>query len=78
VGARSRIEPKAKSRRSLRVDQVEMAMRADPIKRELRQEDTRRLRELWDEGKASGAPRSSDMERTLASAKARRKKAEAG
>jgi antitoxin ParD1/3/4 len=45
------------------------------LKREIRQEDIRRLRELWDIGKASGAAKPFDIERTIAGAKARRKKA---
>jgi antitoxin ParD1/3/4 len=57
---------------------VREAIRDWQLKRELRQEDTRRLRESWDDGKASGAPRPFDIERTLAGAKARRKKAGAG
>src|SRR5271157_586806 len=35
---------------------VREAIRDWQFKRELRQEDIRRLRQLWDEGKASGPP----------------------
>jgi antitoxin ParD1/3/4 len=40
---------------------------------ELRQRDIERLRQLWDEGKASGPPKPFDIERTIAAAKARLK-----
>lgn len=39
---------------------VREAIRDWQIKRELRQEDIRRLRQLWDEGKASGPGRPLD------------------
>jgi antitoxin ParD1/3/4 len=39
---------------------VREAIRDWQLKRELRQDDVRRLRQLWDEGKASGAPRPLD------------------
>ena len=54
---------------------VREAIRDWQLKRELRQEDIRRLRQLWDEGKASGPARPLDMRRTLAAARARLKKA---
>ncbi len=54
---------------------VREAIRDWQIKRELRQEDVRRLRQLWDEGKASGPGRPLDFKRTLATARARLKKA---
>jgi len=47
------------------------------LKRELRQEDIKRLRRLWDEGKASGPAEPFDIERTLAAAKARLNEASA-
>jgi antitoxin ParD1/3/4 len=50
-------------------------MRDWQFKRELRKKDLKRLRQLWDEGKASGAAKPFDVERTIAAAKARRKKA---
>jgi antitoxin ParD1/3/4 len=53
---------------------VREAIRDWQFKRELRQEDIRRLRQMWDEGKASGAAKPFDIERTIAGAKARRKK----
>jgi antitoxin ParD1/3/4 len=43
------------------------------FKRELCQEDIERLRQLWDEGKASGPPEAFDVERTIANARARLK-----
>ena len=54
---------------------VREAIRDWQFKRELRQEDIRRLRQLWDEGKASGPAEPFDIERTLAEAKARLKAA---
>ncbi|HEY6254845.1 MAG TPA: type II toxin-antitoxin system ParD family antitoxin [Xanthobacteraceae bacterium] len=54
---------------------VREAIRDWQIKRELRQEDIRRLRQLWDEGKASGPGQPFDIERTIAAARARLKKA---
>ena len=52
---------------------VREAIRDWQLKRELRQEDIRRLRRLWDEGKASGLAEPFDIERTLAAARARLK-----
>ncbi len=40
---------------------VREAIRDWQFKRELRQEDIKRLRQLWDEGKASGAARPLDF-----------------
>jgi antitoxin ParD1/3/4 len=54
---------------------VREAIRDWQFKRELRQEDIKRLRQLWDEGKASGPAAPFDVERTLAAAKARLKDA---
>jgi antitoxin ParD1/3/4 len=54
---------------------VREALRDWQFKRELRKEDIKRLRRSWDEGKASGAPQPFDIERAIAAAKARRKKA---
>src|SRR5579862_3354471 len=42
---------------------VREAIRDWQFKRELRQEDLRRLRQLWDEGKASGPARPLDWDR---------------
>lgn len=42
---------------------VREAIRDWQLKRELRQEDIERLRQLWDEGKASGPPRPVDFEK---------------
>ena len=42
---------------------VREAIRDWQLKRELRQEDIRRLRQLWDEGKASGPARPLDWEK---------------
>src|SRR5260221_6323520 len=53
---------------------VREAIRDWQMKRELRQEDVRRLRQLWDEGKASGPSKPLDMKRTLSEARARLKK----
>ena len=41
---------------------VREAMRDWLTKRELRQEDVRRLRQLWDDGKASGKPEPVDFD----------------
>ena len=49
---------------------VREAIRDWQAKRELRQEDIRRLRQLWDEGIASGPGRPFDIERTIARAEA--------
>jgi antitoxin ParD1/3/4 len=54
---------------------IREAIRDWQFKRELRQEDIKRLRKLWDEGKASGPAKPFDIERTLAAAKARLKDA---
>ncbi len=54
---------------------VREAIRDWQFKRELRQEDIRRLRKLWDEGKASGPAQPFDIERTIAAARARLKTA---
>ncbi|MFZ0705183.1 MAG: type II toxin-antitoxin system ParD family antitoxin [Candidatus Korobacteraceae bacterium] len=56
---------------------VREAIRDWQFKRELRQEDIKRLRRLWDEGKASGPAEPFDVERTLAAAEARLKEADA-
>jgi antitoxin ParD1/3/4 len=50
---------------------VREAVRDWQFKRELRQEDLRRLRQLWQEGKASGPAEPFDVERTIAAAQAR-------
>jgi antitoxin ParD1/3/4 len=50
---------------------VREAVRDWQFKREYRQEDVKRLRRLWDEGKASGPAEPFDIERTLAASKAR-------
>jgi antitoxin ParD1/3/4 len=42
---------------------VREAIRDWQFKRELRQEDIRRLRQLWDEGKASGPARKVDFDK---------------
>jgi antitoxin ParD1/3/4 len=55
---------------------VREALRDWQFKRELRQEDVRRLRKLWDEGKASGPAEPFDIERTIAAARARLKEAD--
>ncbi len=52
---------------------VREALRDWQYKRDLRQEEVKRLRKLWDEGKASGPPEPLDFERTLAAARARLK-----
>ncbi len=54
---------------------IREAVRDWQVKRALRHEEARRLRELWDEGKASGQPEPFDIDRTLAAAKARFEKA---
>jgi len=56
---------------------IREALRDWQFKRELRQEDVRRLRQLWDEGKASGPAEPVNIERTIGAARARFKK-EAG
>ncbi|TWB68068.1 antitoxin ParD1/3/4 [Nitrospirillum amazonense] len=50
---------------------IREAVRDWQFKRELRQQDVRRLRQLWDEGKASGAAEPFDIERSIAAAQAR-------
>ncbi len=57
---------------------VREAVRDWQFKRELRQEEVKRLRKLWDEGKASGPPGPFDIERTLAAARARLREVQAG
>ena len=57
---------------------VREALRDWQYKRDLRQEEVKRLRKLWDEGKASGPPEPFDIERTLAAARARLKEVQAG
>ena len=52
---------------------VREAIRDWQFKRELRQEDIKRLRRMWDEGKASGPPTPFDVEGTIAAAQARLK-----
>ncbi len=52
---------------------VREAVRDWQFKRELRLEDIKRLRRLWDEGKASGPAEPFNIERTLAAAEARLK-----
>lgn len=44
---------------------VREAVRDWQLKRELRREDVRRLRELWDEGKASGPLRKADFGKVM-------------
>ena len=56
---------------------VREAIRDWQFKRELRHEDIKRLRQLWDEGKASGPAEPFDVERTLAAAEARLKEVDA-
>jgi antitoxin ParD1/3/4 len=53
---------------------VREALRDWQFKREVRQKNIERLRQLWDEGKASGPAQPFDIERTIAAAKARFKK----
>jgi antitoxin ParD1/3/4 len=52
-------------------DIVQEAIRDWQTKRDLQREDVGRLRQMWDEGKASGPPAKFDIERTLISAKKR-------
>ncbi len=54
---------------------VREELREWQFKRQLRQEDIKRLRQLWDAGKASGPAESFDRERTIAAAQARLKEA---
>lgn len=51
---------------------IREAVRDWQVYRDLRQEDVRRLRKLWEEGKASGPAEPLDIEKTLATARARR------
>jgi hypothetical protein len=53
---------------------VPEALRDWQLKRRLQREDIRRLRELWDEGKASGPAQPFDSKRTLAAARLRLKR----
>ncbi len=57
---------------------VREALRDWRHKRETCAEDVKRLRLLWDEGKASGGAQAFDAERIIASAKARLRKVGAG
>ena len=50
---------------------VREALRYWQFERDLRQKDIERLRQLWDEGKASGPAEPFDTERTIAAARAR-------
>jgi antitoxin ParD1/3/4 len=50
---------------------IREAIRDWQFKRELRQDDIKRLRRLWDEGKASGKAKPFNIERTIAGAKSR-------
>jgi antitoxin ParD1/3/4 len=54
---------------------VREALREWQFKRELRRQDIKRLRQLWDEGKASGRAEPFNIERIIAAARARRKRA---
>jgi antitoxin ParD1/3/4 len=65
------------SRASTASEIVREALRDWQFKRELRQEDNKRLRHLWDEGTASGKAKPFSIENTLSAAKARLKKARA-
>lgn len=56
---------------------VREALRDWQFKRELRQEDIKRLRQAWEEGKASGPSQPFDIERIIANAQARMKDAAA-
>jgi antitoxin ParD1/3/4 len=53
---------------------IREAIRDWQFKRELRQDDVKRLQRLWDEGKASGKAKPFDVERTIARAKSRLEK----
>ena len=57
---------------------VREALREWQLKRQLQREDIRRLRQLWDEGKASGPVRPFDSKRTLAAARLRLKRSGGG
>jgi len=50
---------------------VREAIRDWQFKRELRQEDIKRLRQLWDEGKASGLPAPLDIDEVKREARKR-------
>lgn len=54
---------------------VREAIRDWQFKRELRAEDLKRLRQLWDEGKASGSAMPADFDRARREARARLGKA---
>jgi antitoxin ParD1/3/4 len=54
---------------------VREAIRDWQFKRELRMEDLKRLRQLWDQGKASGTATPVDFDRTRREARARLEKA---
>lgn len=56
---------------------VREALREWQWKRDLREEDLKRLRAAWQEGKASGAATSLDLEKTREEARRRLKKATA-
>jgi len=56
---------------------VREALRDWQFKRELRQDETERLRRAWEAGKASGPSRPFDIERIIATAQARLKDAAA-
>ena len=56
---------------------VREALRDWQLKRQLRQEDVKRLQQLWDAGKASEPAEPFDRERTIAAAQTRFKKARA-
>jgi antitoxin ParD1/3/4 len=53
---------------------VREAIRDWQFKRGVRQEDLKRLQQLWDDGKASGEAKPFDIERTIGDAKARLKR----
>jgi antitoxin ParD1/3/4 len=57
---------------------VREAIRDWQFKRELRQEDLRRLRQLWDEGKASGTAMPAEFESARREARQRLAKSTAG
>jgi antitoxin ParD1/3/4 len=54
---------------------VREAVRDWQLKRDLRMEDTRRLQEMWDQGKASGTPKSLDFDDLRKEARRRLKEA---
>jgi antitoxin ParD1/3/4 len=53
---------------------VREAIRDWQFKREVRRDDIKRLRQLWDDGKASGKAKPFNIERTIAGAKTQLKK----